>query len=238
MFNRKAYKEIALKQLKGRWTTPVLAALITSFILGILNLPNSISYIKNIGDTLSIFTSSSGFSIQTSSYAGEGNTILTFIALLIEGVLSMAFINLFVVYSHTTEKQSLDTYFKGFSLWLQGFLGELWMLLWVFLWSLLFVIPGIIKAISYSQMFFILAEHPDIGVVKAMNLSKKMTKGYCGDLFVMYLSFIGWGILSLLTCGILGFWLRPYMTMSFTNAYHALKEQSFKAEILKPEDFN
>ena len=52
------------------------------------------------------------------------------------------------------------------------------------------------------MIFFILAENPGISVRKAMNMSKAMTKGFKWDLFVMDLSFVGWGILSLLTLGI------------------------------------
>ncbi len=113
----------------------------------------------------------------------------------------------------------------------------LWYSLWVFLWTLLFIVPGIVKAFSYSQMFFILAEYPDIGVRKAMQISKTMTKGNKGDLFVMCLSFIGWEILAALTCEIGSLWLRPYETMSFTNAYHAMKAHAIQAGDLTEEDF-
>lgn len=56
----------------------------------------------------------------------------------------------------------------------------------------MFFVPGIVKSIAYSQMFFILDEHPDIGVRKAMRVSKEITKGYKGELFLMGLSFLGW----------------------------------------------
>lgn len=113
----------------------------------------------------------------------------------------------------------------------------LWFVLWVFLWMLLFVIPGIVKTFAYSQMFFVLAEYPGIGVRKAMHISKLITRGHKGDLFVMYLSFFGWMILCALSCGIGSLWLAPYMTTSFVNAYLALKNEAIATNVLSPADF-
>ena len=249
MFERKTYKEIAKRQLKGRWTTPVLATLLATVILGLLNIPslfesfsNLVNSLNNGGVDYDAVTSDSGFSYffsysNSTPVSGRGGLISSLVSLFISGVLLIAQINLYLILSHTTEVQPFGTFIRGFASWLDGFLGVLWYSLWVFLWSLLFVIPGIVKAYSYSQMFFILAEHPGVGVTKAMRLSKAITKGYKGDLFVMTLSFIGWGILSCLTFGILGLWVRPYQFMSFTNAYHALKARAIEAKVVTMEDF-
>ena len=79
--------------------------------------------------------------------------------------------------------------------------GIAWMWLFTFLWSLLFIIPGIIKGISYSMTWFILADCPNVGATDALKLSMRMTSGHKWKLFVLGLSFIGWmilwGILSL-----------------------------------------
>ena len=202
-------------------------------------MPNTISSIQDFINSINItFNHNNGFNITTGyASASSPNYICSIIEVLVLGVFTMAQANLYIVLSHTTENQKMDTFFKGFTMWLSGFLGYLWMLLWIFLWSLLFVIPGIIKAFSYSQMFYILAENPDIGVIKAMNLSKTMTKGFKGDLFVMALSFLGWDILCLLTFGILTLWVNPYKYMSYVNAYHAMKEHALRAGDLTPEDF-
>ena len=39
----------------------------------------------------------------------------------------------------------------------------------VFLGLILLVVPGIILGLMYSQVFFILADDPDIGVTEAFN---------------------------------------------------------------------
>ena len=62
-----------------------------------------------------------------------------------------------------------------------------------------------------------------------MRVSKEITKGYKGELFLMGLSFLGWEILNCLTMGILSLWLRPYESMSYTNAYHALMSRAIKS---------
>jgi len=91
--------------------------------------------------------------------------------------------------------------------------------LFVFLWSLLLIIPGIIKSLSYSQTFFLLKDHPEYSALQAISESKKRMKGYKGKLFLLYLSFIGWGLLSILTFGIGFLWLVPYIYTSLAAFY-------------------
>ena len=64
-----------------------------------------------------------------------------------------------------------------------------------------------------------------------------MTKGYKGDLFVMYLSFFGWALLATLSLYIGYLWLIPYMESTQLYAYRYLKETALKTGVLKPEDF-
>jgi len=91
------------------------------------------------------------------------------------------------------------------------------------LWSMLFVIPGIVKAYSYSQAMFILAENPNIGALEAINRSKAMMNGHKMDLFILELSFIGWHILGGLTFGIAYIWIIPYISAAKANFYNSIK---------------
>lgn len=43
----------------------------------------------------------------------------------------------------------------------------------IILWSFLFVIPGIIKGISYSQAFYLLKDHPEYTIFEALAESRK-----------------------------------------------------------------
>lgn len=75
--------------------------------------------------------------------------------------------------------------------------------LFIFLWSLLFLIPGIIASIRYSQAFFILADDPTKSIRQCMNESKIMMKGNKSKYFCLSLSFIGWTLLAALPAGII-----------------------------------
>lgn len=95
--------------------------------------------------------------------------------------------------------------------------------LYTFLWSLLFVIPGIVKGLSYSMAMYILAENKGKSARECINESKKMTDGHKAELFVLGLSFIGWALLGCITFGIAYIWVIPYMNATYTNAYYYLK---------------
>ena len=102
--------------------------------------------------------------------------------------------------------------------------------LFTYLWSLLFIIPGIVKSLSYSMATYILAENKGKSALECINESKEMTMGYKMDLFVLGLSFIGWGLLCVITLGIAGIWVIPYMQATYANAYNSLKPAVVEAE--------
>ena len=92
------------------------------------------------------------------------------------------------------------------------------------LWSLLFIIPGIIKAISYYMAYFVLADNPELSAKEALDESKRITSGHIGDLFVLYLSFISWVLLGAITCGLALIYVVPYMQTTMANYYLELKD--------------
>lgn len=96
-----------------------------------------------------------------------------------------------------------------------------------FLWTMLFIIPGIIKGIAYSQAMFILAENPEIGGREALKKSSEMMQGHKLDYFILSLSFIGWNILAVFTFGILYVWLAPYISATQANFYQSIKPVDF-----------
>ena len=106
-----------------------------------------------------------------------------------------------------------------------------------FLWSLLFVVPGIIKALAYSQANYVIHDNPRLKGKEAIEISKRMTNGFKGDLFSMYLSFIGWYILVGLTGGILSIYVTPYVETTAAMYYENLKRYSIENGIVAPEAF-
>lgn len=93
------------------------------------------------------------------------------------------------------------------------------------LWSLLLVIPGIIKSYSYAMTAFILKDEPELKNNAAIEKSMAMMEGNKMKLFLLDLSFIGWGILALFTFGIGLLFLQPYMGISRAAFYEDLKAQ-------------
>ena len=96
--------------------------------------------------------------------------------------------------------------------------------LFIALWSLLLIVPGIVKAYSYRMVPFLVAERPEIDYKEALDTSRKMMDGEKMNAFVLDLSFLGWMILTALTCGILGvFYTVPYMSQTNAELYVTLK---------------
>ena len=121
------------------------------------------------------------------------------------------------------------------------FVATLLVMLYTFLWSLLFIIPGIIKSYSYAMTSYILLDRPELSATDALKESEKMMDGHKMDLFILDLSFIGWILLTALTCGILTFYVEPYMMATRTAFYLELKgtdpapAEEAEQEIYTPE---
>lgn len=100
--------------------------------------------------------------------------------------------------------------------------------LFVFLWSLLLIIPGIIKSYEYFMVPYILSENPAMDYKRAFEISKKTMRGQKGEAFILDLSFFGWELLSVFTCGILAiFWVSPYLKSTHAELYAVLRDHSF-----------
>ncbi len=234
MFERKKYKSFAKTQLSGRWGIPILVTIFVTIITRIFSVPEIMQLSKN-GYFAEMFVGNFREALNISANT-DTPLITSLIQLIVGAILEVATINVYLRMSRSPEPVSFADFLEGFNNWARAILGIIWQLLWIFLWMLVFIIPGFIKAFSYSQMFYIIAEFKDVSVTKAMRISIEITKGRKWDLFVMYLSFLGWDILSLFTCGILQLWLMPYKNMTYTNAYHALMKEALESGRIRPED--
>ena len=117
----------------------------------------------------------------------------------------------------------VNVLFSGFQRFVDALVLTILIGVFTFLWSLLLVVPGIIKAISYSQAYYILAEHPEMSGKEALDASIEMMDGHKTDYFVLILSFIPWLLLCTVTCGIAILYVGPYMEATFVNFYEAIK---------------
>ena len=90
---------------------------------------------------------------------------------------------------------------------------------------ILLVVPGIIIALMYSQVFFILAEDPDVGVIEAFNLSNQMMKNNKWQLFMLNLEALLYLFIGVFTLFIWWAWLIPRYSVAYSGFYLALKNE-------------
>lgn len=125
-----------------------------------------------------------------------------------------------------TSNVNFETLFSGFNRFVETMIAGLLYSLAISFGLLFLIVPGIIVSLGFSMTFFIMAENPNISGVDALKKSWDMTNGYKADLFVFFLRFIGWCLLSILTCGIGFFALQPYITLAQYHYYNELKMRS------------
>ena len=117
----------------------------------------------------------------------------------------------------------LETIFSRFN----DFKPIIFMLIYtliVFLGLILLVVPGIILGLMYSQIFFILADDPDIGVIEAFNLSNKMMKNNMWQFFMLNLEALLYFIAGVFTFFIWWIWLLPRYSIAYAGFYEELKK--------------
>ncbi len=205
-------KRQARSSLKGQWGQAVLLTFIIFLLTTVI--PGAIENIIT-GDSSSWYDST-----QTSPSAQAVSLLISIILIPVTTTVYWYYLSLV-----RSERPQISQVFSIFSDGKTYFklIGMSFMIgIFVFLWSLLLIIPGIIKAISYSQTYYLLKDHPEYTVFEAITESKKRMKGYKGKYFLMNLSFIGWGILGIFTLGIGYLWLTPYISASNATFYNEL----------------
>ena len=120
--------------------------------------------------------------------------------------------------------------FSHFPMMLKVLGLSLYMGLFIWLWSLLFIIPGIIAALRYSQAFYVLAENPDMSIRDCVIESKLLMKGHLWEFIILGLSFILWILLALITFGIGYLYVVPYMQITMAGYYLSLKPAPYEQE--------
>ncbi len=125
-----------------------------------------------------------------------------------------------ITYGKTADINDLFAGFQSFgrALWL-----NILITVFTYLWSMLFVIPGIVKGLSYSMANFVLADNPNLTAREALNESKRIMNGHKMELFILELSFLGWYFLASFTFGISLIYSIPYQNTVMANFYNTIK---------------
>lgn len=119
----------------------------------------------------------------------------------------------------TKSKGELKTLFWGSHLYIKAFLINFVIGVAVTLGTILFIVPGIIIALMYSQAIYVMIDNPDMGVFKCLRKSKDIMKGHKWEFFGLQLSFICWFLLIPITLGLAYFYVVPYTNTTYVNYY-------------------
>ena len=215
MKQNQEYKNEALAALKGNWAPAVLATLVYYLLTLFLISPYEVAVFRtNSADIMGLMAASRWYGVF---FLGM---------ILVIGPFLVGYVNSFKkLLVEGDDRITANSFREGFkpywrSVWAYLFRGIL-----ITLWSLLLVIPGIIKSLSYAMTMYIVKDHPELTVNEAIDMSKDMMYGHKYDLFYLYISFIGWYLLSILTLGIGTFWLMPYIETAQASFYEDVKAE-------------
>ena len=201
----KNLRALGRNALRNNWKVAIMA--VCTYVL-VLNVPPVIFNGLFGTNIVSIFTNSGytyGFDAETYAnmynnmpdYCFLGTVYILLVAGAFELGLSMFFLAIFRMH-----KVHVADVFLGFEHFLKALGLFFFMNLFICLWTLLFIVPGIIASIRYSQAFFILADDPSKGIRQCMDESKAMMKGNKSKYFLLSLSFIGWMLLAVIPSSI------------------------------------
>ncbi|KRE97925.1 hypothetical protein ASG89_28895 [Paenibacillus sp. Soil766] len=194
-------REEARKALKGNWFAAVGLYLITILI--------TIPF--GVGSSLT----ENGEHYVLSILFSLGSILLSVI---ISTIVSTYFL-------HVARQQKLgyaDSFSFAFKNFWPFFKLTLLMGLKILAWTLLFIIPGIIASLRYSQAIYIKLDQPELSSSRAIRLSSEMMKGYKWKYFCLALSFIGWALLVPFTLFIGALWLGTYYNTARAVFYDIL----------------
>lgn len=201
----KTLRTLGRNALAGKWKAAIIAMCV--FLL-VLELPVAVFdalFGRNVGSLMTnngyTYGMDADFYVNFYNNMPQTSALSGLYVLLISGAMYLGLTLYFLATFRKHDVQLADI-FLGFEKFGKALGLFLFQSLFIFLWTLLFIVPGIIASIRYSQAFFVLADDPDKGIRQCMNESKAMMKGNKAKYFLLSLSFIGWAILASVPAGI------------------------------------
>lgn len=232
--DRATIKAQARELNKGNTFELFLIMLVISLISGGIGLFSTVGVIRNL--------------IRDSYYGYTGSGIwgaLSWIAILILIPVGVALSGYFVNFVRTRRAgagEGISYVFKnGFQHFGRYFGTTFSTGLLIGLWCLIPFVGWIFAIIANYRYYFvaqIIHDNPGLTGGQAREMSKRMTDGMKGELFIMELSFIGWGILTVFTFGILSIYVLPYMETTKALYYENLRIRAIQAGLLHPQQFS
>ena len=177
--NRKELKNKAKESLKGKYGDAILLTLISlgiSFAAGLII--DFLGFNENLTELLSNLSS-----------------------VIISGLISFGTTSFYLKISRNESVTYKELFSKTSMFWIYIAISFV-VGIFTILWSLLFIIPGIIAALSYSLVYYIKLDNPELKTMEVIKKSKALT--FC----ILYLCII------------------PYISVTEANFYNRLKQQS------------
>lgn len=229
MWNRAELKMRGNMAFKKNYVSAVVVAL----LMGIFGTASGESSARRVSENSDIY---SGNFFNAGMITGLLTGIATVVILIVlvakvfvGNLLKMGGYRFFIL--NQTAQPGIGTLLDGFrsghyvNIVLAMFLRDLF----TALWSLLLVVPGIVKHYEYLMVPYIIAENPAMDYKEAFQISKQMMDGEKMEAFIMDLSFLGWYLLSAVTCGLLAiFYVNPYVQASFAEMYTFNKQKAYQ----------
>ena len=197
MENNQIMKE-AQESLKGKWGISIAACLIAGVITIMITILGGYLINEDWG----------------------GNLLSLFVTPPIGVGLALFFLNI-----HSGNKLEIKTIFNPFKdVWLNSVLAYFMMIVIILIGFILFIIPGVIATLMFSQVLYIIAEDNKIDPYNALVKSKKMMEGNKWKLFKIMLIILLLAIVCILTLGIGFIWLAPYQNAVYAKFYNVIKQ--------------
>lgn len=235
------FREQARDALSGKWGSAVLTTLIASILGADVTMTvgsNASSVAQSVSNTMkggdadvSYKNLLSSIPVTTLTYIFGALMAIAGLALIV-GIVQYvigSFVSLGLIQYNLDlidgREAELGQIFSKAPMFGKAFWLRLRMQIFTFLWTLLFIIPGIIKAYSYSMAGFIMTENPEMTAKEAMEVSERMMQGNKWRLFCLNISFIGWNLLGMLSLGIGMLWVNPYQNAAVAAFYDEISRE-------------
>lgn len=219
-------KELAKSKIKGNVSTLFFSYFAVVFIVSLINM--IISFIF-------LLIKPSLFLDQDTLYIIVRTSVMLFIDIILMSLILIGVNNYYLTFIEE-DSASFSDYFLpmtfGFGAIIKNICSVLLKNILVLLGSIL-IIPGIVLGLAYSQVLFIRAENPDMGIIESLRESRRIMKGNKSALFILQLSFIGWSLLIPFTLGFITIYLTPYILTTNALFYYNLNNHDLSSKTKK-----
>ena len=201
--NNSEIRNVTKEILKGNYKNVMLPFILATLLLG---LAQSQDLYSNVYETYGV---SYVFTIGS-------------IALFIQGPISIGLATYSLSIANE-EDYSYNQIVAGFKYFFKALFLYLLFNISVLIGIILLIIPGVVIFLMFSQIFYITAENPQIGVIDAFKKSASLMKNKKLQYFGLFLKYMLFFILGVFTLGIWWLWLIPQAYVSFAIFYKELQ---------------